>query len=100
MGGLEPPTFRVSGEYSKPTELHQQMRSQRDSNPYLAPWQGGIVTIQPWDQLNKVKKKEATLMRWYVYHFFSLSGTQLRPNLIVSAEHKEFTFTSTFFFVV
>ncbi len=26
------------------------LRSQRDSNPYLAPWQGGIVTIQPWDR--------------------------------------------------
>ena len=30
-------------------------RSRRDSNPYLAPWQGGIVTIQPRDQLKSVK---------------------------------------------
>ena len=29
--------------------------------------------------------------------FISLSGTQLRPHLIVSAEYKDFTFSSTFF---
>ena len=31
--------------------ISYSMRPQRDSNPYLAPWQGGIVTIQPRDQL-------------------------------------------------
>ena len=28
------------------------LRSRRDSNPYLAPWQGGIVTIQPRDLIS------------------------------------------------
>ena len=39
--------------------------------------------------------KEAPLMRTPVDVFYS-SKTQFRPNLIVSAEHKDFTFTSTF----
>ena len=28
------------------------LRFQRDSNPYHTPWQGGIVTIQPWNHID------------------------------------------------
>ena len=41
----------ITNQLLWPTELRRQFwRSQRDSNPYLAPWQGGIVAIQPWDR--------------------------------------------------